>query len=52
MENPDTGAVATKDVFSERPVTEIRLVDQRRIIWSHSNEPAKEVLEEDAHAYE
>lgn len=51
-ENPDTGAVTTKDVFSERPVTEIRLVDQRGIIWSHSNQPAKEVLEEGDNAFE
>jgi hypothetical protein len=38
-QNPETGAVTTKDVFSERPVTVIRCVDHRGVIWSHSNNP-------------
>jgi hypothetical protein len=46
--NPDTGAVATKDVFSERPVTVIRCVDYRGIVWTHSNSPEEDVLAADA----
>lgn len=51
-ENPDTGAVTTKDVFSERPVTIARMVDQRGIIWTHSTEVSEQTVEEDKHEYE
>lgn len=51
-ENPDTGAVTTKDVFSQRPVTVIRCVDRRGQIHTFSNEPQEEILEEDKHEYE
>jgi hypothetical protein len=47
-ENPDTGAVTTRDVFSQRPVTVIRCVDHRGVIWTHSNEPDEKALEDDA----
>ena len=39
--NPETGAVSTKDVFSEKPVTVIRCVDYRGTIWTHSNNESK-----------
>lgn len=38
-ENPDTGAVTTKDVFSERMVTVIRAVEQDGVIRTYDNEP-------------
>jgi hypothetical protein len=44
-ENPDTGAVTTKDVFSERMVTIIRCVTQDGTIHTFSNGP-KEVTED------
>lgn len=37
--NPDTGAVTTKDVFSERMVTVIRVVGDDGKIMTFSNEP-------------
>jgi hypothetical protein len=38
-ENPETGAVTTKDVFSQRMVTIIRCVEQNGTIVTFSNEP-------------
>jgi hypothetical protein len=38
-ENPETGAVTTKDVFSQRMVTVIRCVEQSGHIVTFSNEP-------------
>ena len=38
-ENPETGAVTTKDVFSQRMVTVIRCVEQDGTIVTFSNEP-------------
>ena len=38
-ENPDTGTVTTKDVFSQRMVTVIRCVEQDGVIVTFSNEP-------------
>jgi predicted RNA methylase len=46
-ENPETGAVTTKDVFSEKPITVIRIVDDRGIIWGYSNEPDEATLDDD-----
>lgn len=50
-ENPSTGAVTTKDVFSQRMVTVIRCVEQDGVIVTFSNEPKAEGeddLEEEA----
>lgn len=41
-ENPDTGAVTTKDVYSQRMVTVIRAVADEGEIRSFSNEPPAE----------
>lgn len=41
-ENPETGAVTTKTVMSERPVTIIRVVESDGQIKTFSNEPKKE----------
>ena len=45
--NPDTGAVTTKDVFSQRMVTVIRVVEQNGEIRTFSNEPKEEQEEID-----
>ena len=45
-ENPETGAVTTKDVYSERMVTVIRCVEQDGVIVTFSNQP-KEETEDD-----
>ena len=37
-ENPDTGAVTTRDVFSQRMVTMIRVVEQDGVIRTYSND--------------
>ena len=50
--NPDSGSVTTKDVFSEKPVTVIRCVDYRGIIWTHSNDPDEDILGTDAKEFE
>ena len=44
--NPDTGAVTTKDVFSQRMVTIIRAVSEDGAIKTFSNE-VKEEADED-----
>jgi predicted RNA methylase len=41
--NPETGAVTTKDVFSQRMVTIIRVVEQNGKIRTFSNEPIESV---------
>jgi predicted RNA methylase len=46
-ENPETGAVTTRDVFSQRMVTVIRCVEQNGVIVTFSNQP-KEETEDDA----
>lgn len=51
-ENPDTGAVTTTDVFSQKPVTVIRCVDRRGTIWTFSSESEEKLLEDDAHQEE
>ena len=38
-ENAETGAVTTKDVYSERMITTIRCVDHNGVIYTHSNAP-------------
>ena len=37
--NPDSGAVTTKDVYSQRMVTVIRVVEQDGVIATYSNDP-------------
>ena len=49
--NPETGSVSTKNVWSERPVTEIRAVDATGVIHTWSNAP-KEKDEEDEQSLE
>jgi hypothetical protein len=44
--NPDSGAVTTKDVFSQRMITVIRVVEQDGRIFTHSNEPAEKDLDD------
>jgi hypothetical protein len=44
--NPETDAVTTKTVFSEKPVTIIRCVTGDGELYSFSNAPAKEEAEE------
>lgn len=44
--NPDSGAVTTKDVFSQRMVTVIRVVEQDGRIFTHSNEPEEKDLDD------
>ncbi|SIO37105.1 hypothetical protein SAMN05444166_4166 [Singulisphaera sp. GP187] len=43
--NPDTGAVTTKDVYSERMITVIRVVEQNGVIQTFSNEPQDKVAD-------
>ena len=50
--NPETGAVTTKDVLSEKPVTVIRCVDDRGIIWTHSNNPAEAMEADEAREFD
>ena len=51
--NPDSGAVTTKKrCFPSRPVTVIRCVDHRAVIWTHSNEPAEDLLGLDAKEFD
>ena len=45
-ENPETGAVTTKEVFSQRMVTVIRCVEQDGVIITFSNDPKREDDEE------
>jgi Uncharacterised methyltransferase family (DUF6094) len=45
-ENPETGAVTTKDVFSQRMVTAIRVVEQDGTIRTFSNEPEVKDLDD------
>src|SRR5436305_8937701 len=49
VENPESGAVTTKDVYSQRMVTVIRCVEQDGVIYTHSNE-VKEKDEDDDEA--
>ena len=44
-ENPDTGAVTTKDVYSQRMVTIIRAVETNGVIHTFSNAPKEEEQE-------
>ena len=46
-ENPDSGAVTTKDVFSQRPVTVIRTVEQDGCIRTFSSDPCDETEDDD-----
>jgi predicted RNA methylase len=46
--NPETGAVTTKTVFSEKPVTIIRCVTRGGELYTFSNTPPKDESEEDA----
>lgn len=46
-ENPDTGAVTTKDVFSQRMVTTIRVVEQDGVIQTFSNDKEAKASEEE-----
>ena len=45
--NPDSGAVTTKDVFSQRMVTVIRVVEQDGKIATFSNSPEEEKDQDD-----
>lgn len=51
-ENPDTGAVTTKDVFSERMITIIRCVTQDGTIHTFSNAPKEAAEDGDDNAQE
>lgn len=51
-ENPDTGAVTTKDVFSERMITIIRCVTQAGTIHTFSNAPKEADEDWDRNAQE
>ena len=44
--NPDSGAVTTKDVFSQRMITVIRVVEQDGRIFTHSNAPEVKDLDD------
>ena len=44
-ENPETGAVTTREVFSQRMVTVIRVVEQNGVIISFSSEPNEKDLD-------
>jgi hypothetical protein len=44
-ENPDSGAVTSRDVFSQRMVTVIRCVDETGVIYTHSNAPSEDHAE-------
>jgi hypothetical protein len=44
--------VTTKDVLSEKPVTVIRCVDDRGIIWTHSNNPAEAMEADEAREFD
>ena len=44
--NPDSGAVTTKDVFSQRMITVIRVVEQDGKIQTFSNEPDEKDLDD------
>jgi predicted RNA methylase len=46
-ENPETGAVTTKDVYSQRMVTVIRVVEQDGVIQTFSNEPEEKEAQND-----
>jgi hypothetical protein len=46
--NPDTGAVTTKDVYSQRMVTVIRCVGEDGVIYTHSNAPKERDEDDDA----
>jgi predicted RNA methylase len=46
--NPETGAVTTKDVFSQRMVTVIRCADESGTIHTYSNTPQEEPEDEAA----
>lgn len=48
-EDPETGVVTTKDVYSERLVTVIRCVEQDGVIYTHSSD-AGETAEADGDA--
>jgi len=45
--NPDSGAVTTKDVFSQRMITVIRCAEQNGNLATYSNEPKSEKVEEE-----
>ena len=44
--NPESGAVTTKDVFSQRMITVIRVVEQDGVIQTFSNEPTEKDLDD------
>ncbi len=49
-EDPETGAVTTKDVFSERMITVIRCVEQDGVIYTHSNDVTEAEADDETEA--